>query len=433
MTAFVLCSRLSSSRVPAKPLIKYNGITQIEHLIKRMAVTNLPIFLAVPEDEVIQYSFLLGKYKTLKIYTGYTDDPLARIYNCAKENKIDTVIRVTHDKIFLDLEHLYSMLSEMQNNRLDYVYSSSFMAGTGYELISYNALDIASNKFTRVEHISYAIRAVSRGTLNYFFERPKNDIRLLIDFYEDVQLMTVVFATLGADCTLKDVIRFLDSNQSLKLMNRLPLVTVYTCAKNAEKWIQEAMSSVALQTDFKNYEYLLIDDYSTDKTLLHMAKFCQNNKNAKFIRNSFNIGLASSSNVALKNARGKYLIRLDADDFFIGKNAISGMIEKIEKDDADAVYPNCYAGLSQRTVQQGNENHHVGCTLFRASAINHIKFTDNLMNYDSLDFFLRAKDLLKISYYNKTVFCYRQHNESMSKNNLEERKRIKKMLESKYV
>jgi glycosyltransferase involved in cell wall biosynthesis len=192
------------------------------------------------------------------------------------------------------------------------------------------------------------------------------------------------------------------------------------------------MGSVALQSDFKDYEYILIDDYSTDKSLLLMAKFCHTYKNAKFIRNDCNIGLASSSNVALKNARGKYIIRMDADDFFIGKNVIDGMIEEIEKQDVDAIYPNCYAGLSQRTVQKGNENWHVGGSLFRTSALNHLKFTENLMNYDSLDLFLKAKDQIKVGLYNRIVFCYRQHNESMSKTNLEDRIKTRKIIESKY-
>jgi glycosyltransferase involved in cell wall biosynthesis len=245
--------------------------------------------------------------------------------------------------------------------------------------------------------------------------------------------MRVIFATLGLKAELKDVQRFLDANPTIKAINKLPLVTVYTCAKNAAKWIQESMASVALQSNFQDYEYILIDDFSDDRTLYHMAKFCHNNLNARFIRNDRNIGLASSSNLALKNARGKFIIRIDADDFFIGKNVIDGMIAEIEKQDVDVIYPNCFAGLSKRTVQKGNENHHVGCALFRTSALNHIKFTDNLRNHDSLDIFLRAKDVLRLGYYNRTVFCYRQHNESMSRNNLKDREKTRKILESKYL
>lgn len=431
-TGIIICSRLSSSRVQSKPLVKYNGKTQIEILISNLLPTGIPIFLAVPENDLVHYSFLYDLFPTLTVYTGQEDDPLARQYQCAKKYELDNVIRITHDKILIDIDQIDPMLKTMKDEELEYIYSSTFTPGTGFEIFSFKTLEEAAKSFTRVEHVSYAIRAVSTYVKNYEVSGGRKDIRLLVDFVEDTQLFKVIFASLGTDAKLKDVIKFLDSNSVLKLMNKLPKVTVYTCAKNAAKWIQEAMGSVALQHKFHEYEYILIDDFSDDKTLLYMSKFCHTYKNSRFLRNDRNIGLASSSNLALKQARGQYIIRLDADDFFVGKNAIDGMMNEIEAQNVDVIYPNCYAGLSQRTIQKGNENHHVGGSLFRTSAINHIKFTDNLRNYDSLDLFLRAKDLLRIGYYNRTVFCYRQHNESMSRNNLKDREKTRKIIESKY-
>ena len=125
-------------------------------------------------------------------------------------------------------------------------------------------------------------------------------------------------------------------------------------------------------------------------------------------------------------------MRLDADDFFVNKHVIQNMVTEIETEGHDVIYPNCYAGLSMRTVQKGADNNHVGGALFRTSAINHIKFTDALRNYDSLDLFMRAKDQLKVGYWNRVAFCYRQHNESMSRNNLKDREKTKKMIEEKY-
>lgn len=430
-SGFVIASRIKSSRAPGKALQKYNGVAQIQHLINQLKPAGLPIYVAVPASELIQYAFL-SENKNVIIFTGYEDDPMERTYECAKKYKLDTVIRVTHDKIFCNLNPLQKMLEQIKCG-YDYVYSSSFIPGTGYEIISLNALELACSKFKRVEHISYAIKAVTKNILDYKFQPPRHDIRLLIDYPEDVLLMTTIFATLGSNITYKDAVKILDQNNILKQINRLPLVTIYTCAKNAGKWIAECMDSVKSQSVFPDSEYLLIDDYSEDRTVLLMAKFAQANKNVRFMRNEKNIGLASSSNIALKNAKGKYIIRLDADDFFIKKDAISGMIADMEKQQVDAIYPNCYAGLSQKTIQRGDENHHAGCALFRTSAINHIKFTDNLRNYDSLDLFLRAKDILKIGYHNRIVFTYRQHNKSMSKTNLAEREITKKTLLEKYA
>lgn len=441
MTAIILCSRLESSRVPGKALIKYNGITHMEHLISRLVVSGYPIYLAVPEAQAKEYSFLLDKFKgQLFISTGCADDPLARTYKVAKQNGITKIIRVTHDKIFVDTGIMRSMVSQLESNRLDYIYTSSAIAGTGCEVISFNALEAAANKFKKVEHISYAIRAITKKTLNYQFMQADGDcddsIRLLIDYPEDVAVMDIIFTTLGNDCTLPDVVKFIDSNSWLRNMSMVPLVTVYTCAYNAEKWINEAMGSVAFQDKFKEFEYILIDDFSTDKTLFNMAKFCQTFKRTKFYKNTKNEGLATSSNRALSLARGKYIIRLDADDYFTSKTSISSLIEVMENTPGDIgcdiVYPDCYTNKTKTERQSSTEHNHVGGTLFRTSALNHLKFTDKMRGYDSLDIYLRAKDVLKIARTNTPTFLYRQHNESLSKNNLGERSKLKKSLEDNH-
>ena len=434
MTAFIICSRLSSSRVPNKCLVKYNEVTQIEHLISRLTSTGLPIYLCVPGSDAIHYSFLLSKFpRSLNIFTGHEDDPLARTHACAKAHGVTSIIRVTHDKIFVDTDKLQEMLRTQLERKADYVYSSDFIPGTQFEIISFDALSKAVEKFRRVEHISYAIKAVTNNSINYRFNVKHKEMRLLIDYPEDVKLMQLLFATLGTDCTLKDAVSFLYKNGFARSINKLPLVTVYTCALNAQRWIDVCADSVASQDGFSNFEYLLIDDHSTDKTLFKMAKFCDRHENARFVRNEKNYGLASSSNIALKMARGKYIVRLDADDFFVKRDAIKKMVAHLEEKKLDVVYPNCYLGLSKRFIQKGNEKHHVGGTLFRTSAINHIKFTDNLRNHDSLDVFLKAKDQLKIGYINDVTFCYRQHNRSMSKSNLAEREVTRRIIESKYL
>jgi spore coat polysaccharide biosynthesis protein SpsF (cytidylyltransferase family) len=429
-TAIILCSRSHSSRVPGKCFIKYQGITHIEHLIMRLLEVDLPIYVAVPENEVNNYMFLLDKYpKRVFISAGFDTNPLARTYTCAKQNNIKNIVRVTHDKIFVDTDVLKHAIDRIKTEPdLDYIYSSDFIPGTGFEIISYSALESARQKFPQdVEHISYAIKAVATKQLNYkiISQRLNNVFRLLVDYPEDVKLMDIIFSTIGVNCTLRDVTDFMEHNPWLRNVNKLPLVSIYTCAYNAEKWITESMGSVAMQENFSNYEYILIDDDSKDKTLFHMGKFCNTFKNTKFYRNIQNVGLSSSSNRALKIAKGKYIIRLDADDYFLSNNSVMSLVRKIEKDKADVVYPNYYMANKNTS---GRMDHHIGGALFDTSAINHVKFTERLRGHDSLDVFLRAKDQLKITYLEEPIFYYRQHNESLTKNNIKEREEIKQRL-----
>ncbi len=80
---------------------------------------------------------------------------------------------------------------------------------------------------------------------------------------------------------------------------------------NGEKYLEEAIESVLKQT-FKDFELVVIDDGSTDRTseLLSNIK----DKRMRVIRNSKNLGVAKSLNIGLKEAGGEYIARADADD-----------------------------------------------------------------------------------------------------------------------
>lgn len=419
---FVVCSRIESSRVPKKAFINYNGKPHIEHLIERLLKTDIPVYIAVPESDAVHYNYLLDKYpKRVFLSAGFDNDPLRRMYGVAKQNGLDSVIRVTHDKILVDDAMVFRAVDEFRKKGLDYLFSSTFLPGTAFEIISFAALEKAAKSFRRVEHISYAIKAITENKLDLKLNELEKNYRFLVDYPEDVELFHVLFASLGSEFNLTQAVEFLDAHPWVAHINRLPLVTVYTCAYNAEKWIEECMGSVAKQENFRNFEYILVDDASNDKTPYLMAKFAQVFKNSSWYRNQTNLGLATSSNIALKKAKGKFIVRLDADDFFSSNDAIQTMVEEMEDRGLDAIYPNNYLGLSRKQVQRGNEHHHIGGTLFKTSAINHVKFTDGLRNFDSLDLFARAKDQIKVGYISKPLFVYRQHDGSMSKTNLEDR------------
>lgn len=426
----VICSRLDSERLPNKVARNINGIPLIVHLIKRLQPLGVPIVLAVPDAQMLDYSDLLKPHKEMEtislLGSIFAEDPLARTHEACELFGFSHVIRITHDKIFVDTTVLKLVLGNNALTDADYVYSSTLIPGTGFEVISAKCLKQASISFKKVEHISYAARLVSKSTVDWEnIVRTNYPFNLLIDFPEDLKLMEVLIATLGSDATLDQVLDYLKFNPDIAQINAPPVVTFYTCAHNADKWLDKAMESVAMQTAFKDFgEYILIDDHSFDRTYERMAKFSFGKKNVTWIRNDKNLGLASSSNIALKKARGKYLIRLDADDFFLREDAVMELLYHAQRTKEEAIYPNNYFGNLQ-SIQKGKEVHHVGGALFDKRALNFIKFTDGLRNFEGLDLFERAKNSLKIGYYNQPTFFYRQHNDSMSKTNLEEREKTK--------
>lgn len=433
-TAFVVCSRIHSSRVPKKAFIKYAGKTHIEHLVERLCKTEIPVFVAVPDNEVHAYAFLMERFpKRVTVCGGHDDDPLARMNGVAKAHGLETVIRVTHDKIFVDEGMVFQCLGEFRKGDYDYLFSDSFIPGTAFEIIRASALARAASKFKKVEHISYAVKAVTEKTFKAEVTAPLCRPRLLVDYEDDVKLMTILFSQLRSDCTLHDVLTFVWEHPWLMTVNRLPLVTIYTCAYNAEKWIDKCMHSVCGQNRFYECEYILIDDCSTDSTIMKMASFANTFRHhSRWIRLPKNIGLSSASNLALREARGQYIMRMDADDYFADDECLEDSIKFIEANGCDVAYASCYEGVSKAKVQAADANHHVGGAIFKTSALNHLKFTDGLRGYEGLDLWLRAKEQLDCDYMTRPTFVYRQTPGSMSKTNLEERAKLKAEIEGAH-
>ena len=89
-----------------------------------------------------------------------------------------------------------------------------------------------------------------------------------------------------------------------------------------------------------NYEIIFIDNGSTDLSRKKLESFYSHPKIRIILQK--NIGLNAANNVALKLAKGKYIIRLDADDYF-DKNALEILSSKLEKDDKlGMVFPDYY-------------------------------------------------------------------------------------------
>ncbi len=435
----VLCSRLDSERIPGKVMRKINGQSVLKHLLIQLARTGIETFLAIPEEQFEAYDkelntppFANAPTKVTICASQFAGDPLARMNAVAQGYALDTIIRVTHDKIFVDVEQIPAALEVFFKAKADYLYFPDMIPGTGFEIFSAECIAEASSQFKNVEHISYAARLVSRNTVRLNSARVLPDLNvplnLLIDFPEDLQLHELIFSKLKNEINLSEVLNIFKAWPIFAAVNRAPLVTIYTCAYNAAETLDKALNSVAHQGVFENAEYILIDDHSSDETCTRMALFSLFTPNVKWYRNEKNIGLAASSNRALKLARGRYVIRLDADDFFTGTNSVNDMVDFMAKTGVEALYPDNHFGEFNK-IQKGKENHHVGGALFDKRAINFVKFTDGLRNYEGLDLFARAQDKLKIGYFEKPTFFYRQSDSSMSKTNLVERAEVKRQIE----
>jgi glycosyltransferase involved in cell wall biosynthesis len=90
-----------------------------------------------------------------------------------------------------------------------------------------------------------------------------------------------------------------------------PQVSVILPVFNCEKYIFKSVTSILNQT-FKNLECIIIDDCSTDNTIAVIETI--DDDRIRLIRKKHNTGYVESLNMGIREAKGKYIARMDADD-----------------------------------------------------------------------------------------------------------------------
>lgn len=93
------------------------------------------------------------------------------------------------------------------------------------------------------------------------------------------------------------------------------LVSIIVPTYNTEKFIRSTIESVQNQT-YANWEMVLVDDASTDKTVSIIKQFAQQDNRIKLFELQENRGNGFARNAALEKATGKYIAYLDADDLW---------------------------------------------------------------------------------------------------------------------
>lgn len=88
------------------------------------------------------------------------------------------------------------------------------------------------------------------------------------------------------------------------------LMPVYNC----QKYLKTSIESILCQT-FRDFEFIIVDDGSTDGSWKIIEGYKQKDTRVITLRNKYNIGMSGTLNKGLSIAKGKYIIRMDADDW----------------------------------------------------------------------------------------------------------------------
>ncbi len=104
-------------------------------------------------------------------------------------------------------------------------------------------------------------------------------------------------------------------------------------AYNAQNTIKETIDSVKMQK-FKDYEIIIVDDCSTDKTMETLNSI----EDIKVFKTDKNLRDGGARNLGLDNATGEYIVFLDADDLLKNENTLLDINNVIGNEKPDVVY-----------------------------------------------------------------------------------------------
>lgn len=203
----------------------------------------------------------------------------------------------------------------------------------------------------------------------------------------------------------------------------MPKVSVIMPLYNAEKYVKKAIDSILEQT-FSNFELILIDDCSMDKTMDIVMKI--NDPRIVILNNAQNRGIAFSRNRGIENSKGQYIAFMDDDDL-----TASDRLEKEVKfldnnKDIDVVGGRfCIIDENDSIVQIMGEplvNPHFiraslmffdpignGSTMFRKELImkNDIRFQEGCLGMEDYRFWIDCSLHGKITNINKVLLYWR--------------------------
>lgn len=92
-----------------------------------------------------------------------------------------------------------------------------------------------------------------------------------------------------------------------------PKVSIVMSVYNGEVYVAESINSMLNQT-FADFEFIILDDGSTDATLGIIQEFAKHDDRIQIIKLDTNMGLAAALNRGIAVAQGQYIARMDADD-----------------------------------------------------------------------------------------------------------------------
>ncbi len=212
-------------------------------------------------------------------------------------------------------------------------------------------------------------------------------------------------------------------------MQNQKLISVIIPTFNQGEFLGRCLRSILNQNIGKNeYEIIVINDGSEDNTLKVLKIY---EKEIKILKNKKNKGLPYSINKGIKEAKGRFIVRLDSDDY-VNRNFL--YILKIfleDNPDMDAVSCDYFIIDDKENVltRKNSSENPIGCgIMFRLEhLINLGLYDEKFLVHEDKDLRLRFNEKYKIFRIPLPLYRYRKHHGNITNNKKQMTKHMNKL------
>ncbi len=195
-------------------------------------------------------------------------------------------------------------------------------------------------------------------------------------------------------------------------------ISVIMPAYNSEQYIEESIESILTQS-FKDFQLIIVNDASTDKTQQIAERFAKKDSRIKLINLPQNSGAASARNEGIKHIEGKYTIFVDSDDWLL-TNMLEELYNHSEKYNLDMniCQAHIFDNEKQELTREGsyvNENSFLQYTYLKGKNLTVFSYKNIPTNFFQISLKYTWNKLIKSSIIKKNNLQFdnvKKHNDS---------------------
>ena len=216
-------------------------------------------------------------------------------------------------------------------------------------------------------------------------------------------------------------------------MSQTPIISVIIPTYNQSEFLGRCLRSILDQIIPKEeYEIIVINDGSNDKTSKVLKIY---EKEISIVENKENKGLPYSINKGIKRSKGRFVVRLDSDDYVNTNFLYFLKIFLIENTSIDAVSCDYFIVNDQEEIlsRRNSAKDPIGCgIMFRLEQlINLGLYDENFLVHEDKDLRLRFNEKYKVFRIPLPLYRYRKHQNNIT-NDLKKMKSHYKKLKRKH-